>query len=223
MAYFQYPWRFLTLASLTVSFLGGSVMILPRTTMVRGLPKAKMLSLFLGAGAVVVIVFTNAKLFTPQYINSAKSADFTSPLSLNWQTSKISDEYMPKNFTKPQSPNDIPTSKFTPENNQTKITMLQETAQQFSAKIESVQNSSVIINLAYFPAWHAYLDNSEIPYIVFNKGLKVNLPQGEHLLAVKFIETPIEKLANILTIAGVIALFIGIITHILVKYAKKTT
>lgn len=214
MAYFQYPWRFLALTVFTASFLGGSVMVLS---------KSKIISLFLGSALITAIIFINTKLFTPQYIKNVKSDDFISGLNLKWQTSKISDEYMPQNFAKPNNENEIPDSKFTAENNKTKIKMLDDSIRQFSAKITSGQNSKIIINLAYFPAWHAYLDNSEIQYQVFDKGLRVAVPKGEHILNIKFIQTPIEKFANILTLAGVIALFIGIITHVLTKYVKKTT
>lgn len=214
MSYFQYPWRFLALSAFTTSFLGGSFIVLL---------KSKIISLCLGGVVIAVIILINAKLFTPQYISNTKSTDFTNEPNLKWRTSKISDEYMPKNFTKPQSVNEIPNSKFTVENNKTKIKILEDKVQQFSARIISEENSSVIINLAYFPAWHIFLDDSEISYQVISKGLRVTVPKGEHKLSAKFIQTPIQKLGNVLTITGVIALFIGIITHVLTKYAKKTT
>lgn len=215
MAYFQYPWRFLALTAFTVSFLGGSFIILP---------KSKIISLLLGGGVIAAIIFTNAKLFSPQYITSIKSDDFISKLNLNWQTSKTSDEYMPQNFAKPKNPNEIPGSKFTAENSKMKIELLRDATQQSSAKITSVQNSSVVINLAYFPSWHVYLDNSEIHYKVLNNGIRIAMPPGEHILTVKFVETPIEKLANLLTLAGVMVLVIGIITSRKeILNAKKTT
>ncbi len=215
MAYFQYPWRFLVLTSFTTSFLAGSIIILS---------KSKIISLLLGSALIAATLFINAKLFIPQYIKNIKVDDFINESSLKWRTSKISDEYMPQNFSKPQNENEIPDSKFTAENKETKIKILQDGIQQFSAKITSRENTSVIINLAYFPAWHTYLDNSEIPYIVFNKGLKVTIPKGEHVLSVKFIQTPIEKFADLLSLAGVIALFIGIITSGKeIVNAKKTT
>ncbi len=215
MAYFQYPWRFLALTSFTVSFLGASLI---------NLSKSKIISLFLGGALIAAIIFINTKLFIPQYIKNVKADDFISESNLKWRTSKISDEYMPPNFNKPSNANEIAGSKFTAENTKTEISMLDDQVQQFSAKITSGQKSSVVINLAYFPAWHTYLDNSEIPFTVFNKGLKVTVPKGEHILTAKFIETPIEKSADLLSLAGVIALFIGIIISGKESVnAKKTT
>jgi len=61
-------------------------------------------------------------------------------------------------------------------------------------------------------------------YKIFNRGLKVAIPKGEHVLSVKFIQTPIEKFADLLTLAGVIIVFIGIITSGKeIVNAKKTT
>lgn len=224
MEYFQYPWRFLALTSFTVSFLAGSLIILS---------KSKIISLLLGSVLIAAVLFINAKLFVPQYIKNVKADDFVNQSHLRWRTSKISDEYMPKNFAKPNNENEIPGNKFTPhqsgagftaENKEVKIKILDDNVRHFSAKITSRENSSIIINLAYFPAWHTYLDNSEIPYVIFNKGLKVTIPKGEHVLSVKFIQTPIEKFADLLSLAGVIALFIGIITSGKeIVNAKKTT
>lgn len=214
MAYFQYPWRFLLLTSFTASFLGGSLMIFP---------KPKILSSVLGSAVIFAILFVNAKLFTPQTITKVQSSDFTNELNLKWFTSKISDEYLPRDFYKPRNNKEIPESKFTITNN-AKINMLEDRTQQFSAKIYSEQNTNVNINLAYFPAWHVFLDNSEIPFKVHRKGLQVTVPKGEHVLTVKFIQTPIEKFANFLTFTGVIGLFIGIITSRKKELnGKKTT
>lgn len=222
MAYFQYPWRFLIIASFATSFLGGSIIVLLKL-MTKNSRYQKIISVCFAVVVISGSIFINSKLFAPQYISNAKSSDFTSELNLKWKTSKISDEYLPENFAKPRRENEIPSSKFTAQNNTTKITMLEDRVQQFSAEITSDQNSIIHINLAYFPAWHIFLDNSEISYQVISKGLRVTVPKGEHKLSAKFIQTPIQKLGNVLTITGVIALFIGIITHVLTKYAKKTT
>jgi hypothetical protein len=131
---------------------------------------------------------------------------------------------MPKNFIKPKNKNEIPNSKFTAVNDKTKVEMLEDKTQQFSAKINTEKDTTMIINLAYFPSWHTYIDKSETSFNVFNRGLRVRVPKGEHILTVKFIQTPIEDFANILTITGIIAIFIGIISSRKgSKNAEKTT
>jgi hypothetical protein len=50
------------------------------------------------------------------------------------------------------------------------------------------------------------------------------LPAGNHSVAIQFIQTPIEKLGNIISLTGVIAVYIGIITlRKDIRHGKKTT
>ena len=79
-------------------------------------------------------------------------------------------------------------------------------------------DSSVKLNIAYFPAWKIYVNNREVKYDVIKNGLSLNLSKGRYVIEAKFIQTEIEKLANIISLLSVFALFLGIIRH---KYFKK--
>ena len=151
-----------------------------------------------------------------------RSSDFINNTNLKWTTSKISDEYLPKNFAKPKTKSQIPNNKFTTTNNKTTITMQEQKTQQFSALISSPTTSKILINLAYFPAWHVYINNSEAEFHKLDNGLELTIPKGENIVTAKFIQTPIETIANILTLIGGFAIIvsIGIITY---TNAKKTT
>jgi hypothetical protein len=201
MAFFQYPWRFLILASFAISFLGGAFTVL--------LKNLKTASIFFTVIAILAILFINAKLFNPQTITNTPSSEFTSNNNLKWTTSKTSDEYMPKNFAKPKNENEIPNNKFTIANNKAKITMQQDKTQQFSSVISSPQASKLLINLAWFPAWHVYINNSETHFKKLNNGLELTIPKGENKITVKYIQTPIETIANLLTLAGFLAIIIS--------------
>lgn len=222
MAFFQYPWRFLIIASIAVSFLGGSTIVF-----IKHLIKNKSRRIFeilLTAIIILIIIFINKKLFTPQTNFYIQSKDFTNKLNLEWKTSKISDEYMPKNFSKPKIPADIPGVKLSTDDKIIKINILQEKTDYLSAKISTPQNSSLKINIAYFPAWHVFIDNTEINYKILSNGLSIKIPSGDHFLTVKFQQTFIERLADWLSIAGIIALFAGIIIQLKSKtYGQKTT
>ncbi|MDO8659113.1 MAG: hypothetical protein Q7K54_00760 [Candidatus Parcubacteria bacterium] len=95
MAFFQYPWRFLILASFFSSLLAGSVVSLSRQFSIKPYLIVPPLVFFL--------LFFNLKLFTPQTILSRTAADYTSESTLKWTVSKISDEYLPSDFKKPKS------------------------------------------------------------------------------------------------------------------------
>jgi hypothetical protein len=99
MAFFQYPWRFLILASFFSSFLAGSLVFLAR--------QFKIKLYFAAFPLIFLILFFNIKLFNPQTIIPVTAADFTNEIALKWTASKISDEFLPSNFKKPQNKNDV--------------------------------------------------------------------------------------------------------------------
>ena len=68
------------------------------------------------------------------------------------------------------------------------------------------------------------MDEQESSYVIKDDGLYVDLPSGEHLLTVKFVQTPIEKTGNSLSLIGLL----GIVVVIIGKpgylfYGKKTS
>jgi len=99
MAFFQYPWRFLILVSFFSSLLAGSLVFLLKQFDIRIYLVALPLVFFL--------LFFNLKLFAPQTVLSKSAKDYTNEMTLKWTVSRISDEYLPSNFKKPKSQNDI--------------------------------------------------------------------------------------------------------------------
>jgi len=99
MAFFQYPWRFLILASFFSSILAGSLVYLSKQFEIK--PYLVMVLL------IFFLLFFNVKLFVPQTILHKTAADYTSEYALKWTASKISDEYLPPNFKKPKSEHEI--------------------------------------------------------------------------------------------------------------------
>jgi hypothetical protein len=117
---------------------------------------------------------------------------------------------MPKDFNKPNNPNEIPENTIS-ETKDIKIISQSKKTQQIDAKIYAEKETELFINLAFFPAWQIYIDGKKSEYSYFNRGLLVKIPRGEHAINIKFAQTPIEKLGNILSLAGVFVLIIGII------------
>jgi uncharacterized membrane protein len=213
MAFFQYPWRFLLVVTFFVSFLGGaSISILK--------------PVFLKYVACVVlltgIIYVNMEIFAPQTIFNKSAKDYTNDYALHWTTSKISDEYMPRGFYKPKNPNEIPSNKISAFQD-IKILSLAEKTQEIDLEILARDKSYFIINMAYFPSWKVFIDNKMVKFQHDTKGLLVNVPEGRHNVTLKFIQTPIEKAGNILSIAGVLVLILGIIYCRKQIYERKKT
>jgi len=56
---------------------------------------------------IFFLLFYNVKLFIPQAVLAKTAADYTNEYALKWTVSRISDEYLPPGFKKPNSPNDV--------------------------------------------------------------------------------------------------------------------
>jgi hypothetical protein len=135
MAFFQYPWRFLILASFFSSLLAGSLVSLFKYLNIKPYLIALPLIFF--------VLFFNQKLFVPQTSLSVTSADYTSEDVLKWTASKISDEYLPINFKKPKNQNDI-------YKGQLKIKVQDTPIEKFSNIVAFVSLSAMIIGIILF-------------------------------------------------------------------------
>ncbi|MDP3954755.1 MAG: hypothetical protein Q8Q15_00130, partial [bacterium] len=206
MAFFQYPWRFLLLTSFFSAFLAGSIIWLLKT-----LAKKMHYEITLGVLLIIFLFYSNIKLFVPQAILSKTSNDYANELMLKWTTSKISDEYMPKGFVKPKSASEIVTKKIVFDDQSVKILSISEKTQSLTARIQASKDSSILVRIAPFPAWNVFIDGRNAAFKVKEPGIEIPLNAGNHVLKIVFTQTPVEKIANILSVTGVILLILGII------------
>lgn len=208
--FFQYPWRFLLLASFFSSFLAGATLwflqiIFNKRQYLNISPYAiRIIFIFL-------LIYFNAKLFTPQILIGKTSSDYTDNLMLKWTTSKISDEYMPADFIKPVSSSGIAREKLVVSEGSAKINYLTNKTQKVSAQISVSKEASIKLNISYFPAWKFFQNGKEISVEKSKQGYAFSLPQGNYTFEAIFRQTPIEKIANAISIIGAVMLIAGII------------
>lgn len=92
-SYIQYPWRFLNFILLFLCMI-----------IALGLSKSiRLLKLAILILSIAVMIATHFKYFNPQYIYPEDEQKYISKKSLNWDISKISDEYLPTAFIPPKS------------------------------------------------------------------------------------------------------------------------
>lgn len=213
MAFFQFPWRFLIVASFFTAFLSGSSIwvlkysILQKSSISRNIVFIVLVIVLIGS-----IIFNNEKVFYPQTVLPVTAADLTTNKELSFVASKISDEYMPKAFVKPQRFKDIPRQKVMIPKSTGTVEMISEKTQTFIARVTLLKPTSARLAIAYFPAWHIYLDDKEIPFVILVNGLAVDLPQGQHTLKAHFRQTSIEQTSNAISLLGIFSL-LGIILY----------
>jgi hypothetical protein len=219
MDFFQFPWRFLIMVSFTTAFLSGGVLSDLQSKKV-----SPLVLWIIGSLLFVSVIILNGKVFNPRTISNVTADNYISTQALNWVTSKISDEYMPQKFNKPKNKNEVPDKKVVLSDPSVAIMSLKSKTQKIEATIDTKYATTATLYNAYFPAWQFYLDNNSTNYEVFDKGIKVVIPEGKHVLTAVYNETLIEKIANFLSITGICTLILGIIIkRRITNYGKKST
>lgn len=210
MDFFQYPWRFLLVSSFISSFLTGSLVYLASKYQIE---KYRILFLLFYLAIIVSSVFLYSKLFVPQNYLNKSSESYTNLYSLNWTTSKISDEYLPKTFKTPDSYDEIIKQKITGEN--IKVSNVVSRTGVISAQVNSVGENEIIIHKPFFPAWNYYLNDKKIEVKEVENGVSLMISDGDNKIVGKFEQTGVEVIANAFSLCGILILFVGII------YAKR--
>lgn len=194
-AYIQYPWRFITIIELGLAIIA--------TTFV--LQKSQALS---GVIAVCIIFFTiwnNAYLFAPQYGYPRADFEFETQEELRYRVSKISDEYLPPALLRPTSPTEVVFD--TIDANGATVTKVHDEATHAVYRVSSEQPISVRINKAYFPGWKYWVNDGEVHPKIVNGLPNIALPKGSTLITIRFVDTPIRVVGNVLTLCFIIVLF----------------
>lgn len=200
MEFFQYPWRFLIMIVFFSSFIAGALPWFLRKFANRKWDYVLTVSL------IIFIIFSSLKFFNPQTILNKTSDGYTNSYSLKWETSKISDEYMPKNFKKPAGYFEV--ASFSILNSKDlRMKNFSQKTQELTFDLDVKKNVSQVFPLAYFPSWKGYLDGKSIDILEDKKGIRINLPKGEHNLKLIFKQTPVEVFANFVTLLAIIILF----------------
>jgi len=205
MSFLQYPWRFLVVSAFFTSFISGAI-IWVLGKFVSNKAGNFAISVILSIGIVLV----SAKFFVPQVYLPKTSEDYTLNSVISWTTSKISDEYMPKNFRQPKNVTQI--ANFSNLNSKDlKVVEFTRKTQELSLDLLVYKDINLVLPLAYFPAWKGTLDGQSIPLTQNKSGILIALPEGRHSLKLAFVSTVPETVGNLLSLAGIVVLFIGII------------
>lgn len=211
MEYIQYPWRFLNFAGLFVSFLSGYLLFKFNSNSLKNI-------------TIVIVIFiilvTSVKLFTPQYFNSYKDSYYMNDEYIKFKVSKISDEYLPKGFIKPISYNEVPKEKFIQPLNGSIITIDNQPGY-LKANYDVNYESLIHINTAYFPAWRATVNGQDVQILQASNGMKINIPSGKGIIELKFVQTQIEVIGNLISVFAFVLMLTVIILSKL--YGKKTS
>jgi hypothetical protein len=214
MEFFQYPWRFMIFTFFFLSIIGGSMIII-----IQKIIQQKYIIILFGIVIIGSIVFFQIKFFVPEKYFNVDANYYVNRPALLWQTSKTSDEYMPKNFIKPTSEKQALQYALFSTKDLLNINVLSNSTQNKSLLVMTKKQTPILFKTAYFPAWKLFIDGKDATYIITNYGMVATLPEGTHVITFHFGQTTLEKVSNLLSLSGIMILFIGII----ITLHKKST
>jgi hypothetical protein len=223
--YLQFPWRFLTFAGLFISIAGGYFAFF-----LLNLFYKNRVTKFICTSFVVILIsitiITYQKYFQPQKLLTVTDKDLTSSQEISWRVSRTSFEFVPKGVQTKKSElgttildidkNNLPKQIYQLNKGKAKVKILENKFMNKTFKVNVESTTEFQLNTFNFVGWNAYLDNQKIK-INDNNKLKlimVQLPKGEHELSFIFEDTPVRKIANIISCLGVIFIVI------MLKYKK---
>ncbi len=201
----QYPWRLLPIVGLGMSLASG---ILPT------LVPEKRWPWIIAVVIMVVVSLSQADKFRIQYPTSASVADLESRADISWRVSKISDEYLPKDFMVPQNISETAPSLVSHDSGMT-VTVREDKSHKFSFALTTPAKTTIRINRLYFPGFTYFVNGRKIVPVIVNGLPEMVLSEGTSEVVGVLGNTPVRAFANVLSFTTAISL-------IILAYAKKT-
>lgn len=219
-AFLQYPWRFLFVILAYGSLSGGAAVWLIEQMVAA--PYKKIMGGVFVLLSVIAILILYGKYFTPRTLYPLNSEYFTNTAHITFNVSKISDEYMPKGFIKPKKATDVPNVIVLPHKN-IAVKVITNKTQEKLLLITATKSTLISIAVAPFPAWEFLLNKKIIKANETNSGYQLWVSQGVTMLDIRFVQTPIERLGNAISVASAIIIFLAIMGGIYTWYGKKNS
>ncbi len=204
MQYIQYPWRFMNFIGLFVSIIAAYCVF----KISKYFGKKGILFVVL---VIILTLFTNLKLFNPQEYNNYSDSHYTLQSHIRFETSKISDEYLPSGFHTPNSAYELPSATVELLKASGNIGVIKEHTGYLKASYQALSDGVAHVNYAYFPGWKANVNGEKMPIVPTSNGMNISIKKGSGQLELKLVQTPIEVVGNIITILAFLVLLLGII------------
>lgn len=192
MNYFQFPWRLLSLEILICSFLAGSAVRLWKGKILAGI--LIVIAVLLGIG------YTKPTYYHMRndnyYISRSNFIDGTNSPGNAFNTIWM------KNVKK-----DSRKAFFSKGDGD--IIMKSAKSTNYIFNVNAKEKSELTVNTAYFPGWTVYVDKKNIDPNITNAGLlSFPISKGNHNIQVKFENTQIRSVSELLSLISIIILFL---------------
>ncbi|HZZ99021.1 MAG TPA: 6-pyruvoyl-tetrahydropterin synthase-related protein [Candidatus Saccharimonadia bacterium] len=195
-AYFQFPWRFLSVPTLTIPILAGATVFL--------IKNAKLRMLF-GLVVIVAVVAVNLQYFHPEKFLDNPSALYSDdPVQIQTRLSETIPDYLPMSMKVIQAPGQAPVEIDGLQPSEITTLVARSTERLYSFTLQ--KPSTMTIRIAWYPNWTVYDGPNKIPFTVDPQSgfIKIALQPGQHLIAARLEDTPLRAGANLLSVVGLL-------------------
>lgn len=206
MSFVQFPWRFLLFTTMAISLLGGALYL-----------SISRFKIGFFVGLCFLTILYNSKYFVPKWIEDKPSTQYTEKKELQWRVSKVSDEYLPLTFIRPQSTNEIRGDRIVETSGLDVQMVLTKTSNNLLFTGKNDRDQEVVLALTSFPGWMVTVNGSVVNTISKNGRIAFGLRPGRYTIEAVFQDTPVRSRAN--TISYLSALLF----MLLLVYAKNQT
>lgn len=201
LAYVQFPWRWLSVASLFLAVCGSALVFATENRMIR------IISAVVG---VVLIIVSSLPIFQPEKFISGYDAWYYSDTNrISTHMSAVLPDFIPiqvsnEVFVKPVTDGKVLLCEldqscpfeYTVHTNVTHIKII---------KVKLERPEAITFATADFPGWQTSLDTKIVEKSVSDQGLiQLTVPEGEHEIKITFKNTPVRTVANILSTLGIL-------------------
>lgn len=200
LKFIQFPWRFLNFSSLFIAVLVAFLILKL---------KEKNIIILISLLIVASQIYFHLNLFKPIEINNMSNDHFENIDHIRWETSKISDEYLPPSFDKPKSREDLPVTLI--ESNTNSNIIITEYKTDYLEFIKVGEGGKFHINKAYYPSWKIMIDGNNSELIEEKAGMSIVIPDGHHTVVLQYKNTLIQTVGNIMTLGGAVLIIVAII------------
>lgn len=185
MKYFQFPWRLLSIEILFASFLAGSIFSLEVNNRI----KIFLVLFLIFLTFILGIGYTKPAYYHYRtdnyYIARSNFIDGT-----NSPGNVFNTIWFNQNLKKQSE-------RIVIDKGQIESSVIKPTSHRYFASVLS--ESNVVVNIAYFPSWTVFIDGKKTTTRQDANGLiSFIAPSGNHLIEVKFEDTPIRTVANLI-------------------------
>lgn len=189
-AYLQYPWRFLVYVIFGMSILTGIFLQIFSNKYIR---------YFISCMFILVILTVYGKKFQPQYLYSRDASEFETMYELRMRISKISDEYLSPDFIRPEKDTEYVYDTISSTDSMRVATIL-ETDTYSKYSIVANQDEVTEVKKMYFPGTTILINGKHANPQVQNSIPTILIPKGENIVEIRFDNTPIRIIGNIISL-----------------------